>query len=77
MPAVDNAACASPGLRWALMGKHMIYHLGGEIGGIEHFMDHPGPSFVKSWEEMAGKSLEAMAWWRDEKLVRLLRDIYE
>lgn len=96
---VDKAVYAGPGLRWALMGQHMIYHLGGGEGGIEHFMDHLGPSFVKLWEDMAtwtslppeakdilaagvteemeGNSLEAMARWRDEKLVRLLRDIYE
>lgn len=45
---VDKAVCAGPGLRWALMGQHMIYHLGGGPGGIANFIDHLGPA-VESW----------------------------
>lgn len=45
---VDKALCAGPGLRWALMGQHMIYHLGGGHGGLAHFIDHLGPA-VESW----------------------------
>jgi len=45
---VDKAVCAGPGLRWALMGQHMIYHLGGGQGGLAHFIDHLGPA-VESW----------------------------
>ena len=41
---VDKAVCAGPGLRWALMGQHMIYHLGGGQGGLAHFVDHLGPA---------------------------------
>jgi len=52
---VDKAVCAGPGLRWAIMGPHMIYHLGGGEGGMDHFIDHFGPS-VKTW-------LESMATW--------------
>ena len=52
---VDKAVCAGPGLRWALMGQHMIYHLGGGQGGLAHFVDHLGPA-VESW-------LEDMATW--------------
>jgi len=50
---VDKALCAGPGLRWALMGQHMIFHLGGGEGGIEHFVDHIGTSFEKLWLDMA------------------------
>ena len=50
---VDKAVCAGPGLRWALMGPHMIYHLGGGEGGMDHFLDHFGPSFKTWWENMA------------------------
>lgn len=45
---VDKAVCAGPGLRWSLMGQHMIYHLGGGQGGLAHFIDHLGPA-VESW----------------------------
>jgi carnitine 3-dehydrogenase len=50
---VDKALFAGPGLRWALMGQHMIYHLGGGDGGIEHFIDHLGPAFEGWWKDMA------------------------
>ena len=50
---VDRALSAGPGQRWALMGQHMIFHLGGGEGGIEYFMDHIGASFSALWEDMA------------------------
>lgn len=42
---VDRALCDGPGLRWALMGAHLTYHLGGGTGGIRHFWEHLGPAF--------------------------------
>lgn len=51
---VDKALCAGPGIRWALMGPHLTYHLGGGKGGIGHFIDHIGNTTFKSiWENMA------------------------
>ncbi|MFC1591573.1 3-hydroxyacyl-CoA dehydrogenase NAD-binding domain-containing protein [Thermodesulfobacteriota bacterium] len=51
---IDKALCAGPGLRWALMGQHMVFHLGGGIeGGIGYFVDHIGISFEKLWKDMA------------------------
>lgn len=50
---VDKAVCAGPGLRWAIMGPHMIYLLGGGEGGMDHFIDHFGPAFKTWWESMA------------------------
>lgn len=52
---VDRALYAGPGIRWALMGQHLIYHLGGgEIGGIGHFIDGIGNTTFKSiWQELA------------------------
>ncbi|MBT3556603.1 MAG: 3-hydroxyacyl-CoA dehydrogenase [Rhodospirillales bacterium] len=51
--AEDIDACISegPGLRWALMGPFMSYHLGGGEGGIDHYMKHLGPSQVKRWAD--------------------------
>ena len=37
---VDAAVAYGPGLRWALMGPLLTFHLAGGEGGIEHFMDH-------------------------------------
>ncbi|UCD77589.1 MAG: hypothetical protein JSW26_19525 [Desulfobacterales bacterium] len=50
---VDKAVCAGPGLRWAIMGPHLIYHLGGGEGGMDHFIDHFGPAVKIWWESMA------------------------
>lgn len=52
---VDKALYAGPGIRWALMGQHLIYHLGGgQQGGIEHFIEGIGnTTFKKIWEELA------------------------
>jgi len=37
---VDNAIRYGPGLRWSVMGPHMLYHLGGGEGGIRYHIDH-------------------------------------
>ncbi len=50
---VDKALTAGPGLRWAVMGQHMIYHLGGGTGGYRQFIDHIGKSFETYWQSMA------------------------
>jgi carnitine 3-dehydrogenase len=50
---VDKALRAGPGLRWALMGPHLTYHLGGGEGGIKHFIDHLGPAFETWLNDMA------------------------
>jgi carnitine 3-dehydrogenase len=50
---VDKAVCAGPGLRWAVMGPHMVYGLGGGEGGMDHFIDHFGPAVKVWWESLA------------------------
>lgn len=51
---VDKALYAGPGIRWAFMGQHLIYHLGGGEQGIGHFIDHLGRTTFKTiWEDMA------------------------
>jgi len=37
---VDKAVCYGPGLRWAVMGPHLIYHLGGGPAGIHGHVSH-------------------------------------
>ena len=37
---VDRAICYGPGLRWAVMGPHLIYHLGGGPAGLRGHMSH-------------------------------------
>lgn len=56
---IDAAVCNGPGLRWAIMGPHMTYHLGGGRGGIEHYLSHLGPSQVSRWASLGQPSLTA------------------
>jgi 3-hydroxypropionate dehydrogenase (NADP+) len=50
---VDKAIRAGPGIRWAIMGPYLVYHLGGGKGGIEYLMRHIGVSKAKWLETMA------------------------
>jgi 3-hydroxyacyl-CoA dehydrogenase len=54
---IDAALCNGPGLRWAIMGPHMTYHLGGGPGGIEHYLSHLGPSQVRRWASLGNPAL--------------------
>jgi len=54
---IDAALCNGPGLRWAVMGAHMTYHLGGGPGGIEHYLAHLGPSQVRRWASLENPTL--------------------
>ena len=55
---VDKALSAGPGIRWAIMGPYMTYHLGGGKGGIEYLMRHIGASKAK-WLETTATWTEA------------------
>ena len=49
----DAAVAFGPGPRWALMGPHLTFHLGGGEGGMTHFMAHlAGP--MQSWMDNLG-----------------------
>jgi 3-hydroxyacyl-CoA dehydrogenase len=95
---VDKAVSAGPGLRWAIMGQHMIYHLGGGQGGLAAFIQHLTPAFEMWWndladwknfpdgarealmagieQETAGRDLNEVMRWRDEKLIKVLKAVY-
>lgn len=45
---VDAAIAYGPGLRWALMGPHLTFHLAGGEGGMTHFMNHLTPA-LQTW----------------------------
>jgi len=49
---IDKALYAGPGLRWAIMGPFMTYHLGGGEGGIKKFIDGIGRTFSNYWRTM-------------------------
>lgn len=54
---IDAAISDGPGLRWAVMGPHMTYHLGGGQGGIRHYLAHLGPSQVRRWASLGSPDL--------------------
>ena len=49
----DAAIAYGPGLRWALMGPHLTFHLAGGEGGMTHFMNHLTPA-LQSWMDDLG-----------------------
>jgi carnitine 3-dehydrogenase len=55
---VDTAIAQGPGLRWAVMGPHMIFHLAGGDGGLQHFIDHIGPAMEDWWRDLGTPHLD-------------------
>ena len=49
---VDTVMSNGPGLRLALLGPHMNYHLGGGEGGYRSYLEHLGPSQEVRWETL-------------------------
>ena len=49
----DAAIAFGPGLRWALMGPHLTFHLAGGEGGMTHFMTHLGGP-MQNWMDDLG-----------------------
>jgi 3-hydroxyacyl-CoA dehydrogenase len=54
---VDDAVSWGPGLRWGLMGPHLILHLGGGQNGMEHFMQHLSEPFSRWWADLGAPQL--------------------
>jgi len=55
---IDKAIAAGPGMRWALMGPHLIYHLGGGAGGYAGYLEHLGPTQEARWQELGHPVLD-------------------
>ena len=54
---VDTAISEGPGLRWALMGPHLTFHLAGGEGGMAHFLDQLGPPLESWWDDLGSPRL--------------------
>jgi len=51
---IDTVLKYGPGLRWAIMGLFLTYHLGGGTGGMEYFLKKGfGATFPEWWKDMA------------------------
>lgn len=56
---VDKAIWAGPGLRWAAMGPHMLFHLGAGQGGLLEFCHRYRDSFERWWDDLDQVKLTA------------------
>ena len=54
---VDTVISNGPGLRLALLGPHMNYHLGGGEGGYRYYLEHLGPSQEARWKTLGQTGL--------------------
>ena len=54
---LDAAIVYGPGLRWAVMGTCLSYHLAGGDAGMEHFMRQFGPALKLPWTRLAAPEL--------------------
>jgi carnitine 3-dehydrogenase len=54
---IDTAISEGPGLRWALMGPHLTFHLAGGSGGMAHFLDQLGPPLESWWDDLGSPHL--------------------
>jgi len=57
--AVDTALINGPGLRWATVGVHMGYHLGGGTGGLASYLESLGPSQERRWADLGSPTLDS------------------
>jgi carnitine 3-dehydrogenase len=54
---IDDAISYGPGLRWALMGPMLTFHLAGGQGGMAHMLDHFGPALLEPWTRLTAPEL--------------------
>ncbi len=56
---VDKAIVNGPGLRWAVMGPHLSYHLAAGAGGYKQYLEHLGPTHENRWQDLGNPKLTA------------------
>jgi carnitine 3-dehydrogenase len=54
---IDASITDGPGLRWALQGPMLTFHLAGGQGGMAHMLDHFGPSLLSPWTRLEAPEL--------------------
>ena len=56
---IDAAIAHGPGLRWAIMGPCLTFHLAGGPGGMADMLDHFGPALQQPWTRLEAPPLTA------------------
>ena len=54
---IDRAVVHGPGLRWAIVGPGLAFHLAGGDGGMAHCLDQFGPTLAEPWSRMEAPPL--------------------
>jgi carnitine 3-dehydrogenase len=54
---IDEAIAFGPGLRWALMGPCLTFHLAGGSAGLAHMLDHFGAALLEPWTRLPAPPL--------------------
>jgi carnitine 3-dehydrogenase len=54
---VDDAISYGPGLRWAIMGTCLTFHLAGGEGGLRHMLEQFGPALKLPWTKLEAPEL--------------------
>jgi carnitine 3-dehydrogenase len=54
---IDDAIVYGPGLRWAIMGPGMTFHVAGGDGGMGHVLDQFGPCLKWPWTRLEAPEL--------------------
>lgn len=54
---LDDAITYGPGLRWALMGTNLTYHLAGGDVGMRHMLEQFGPALKLPWTKLEAPEL--------------------
>ncbi|KKK99101.1 hypothetical protein LCGC14_2636120, partial [marine sediment metagenome] len=68
---LDDAISYGPGLRWAIMGTGLIYHMAGGDGGMRHTLEQFGPTLKLPWTKLEAPELT------DELIDRLVEGTRE
>lgn len=55
---VDTAVSSGPGLRWAVMGPTLLFHLGAGPGGLPAFCERYADSFNRWWDDLGTPHLD-------------------
>ncbi|MGH3402085.1 MAG: 3-hydroxyacyl-CoA dehydrogenase NAD-binding domain-containing protein [Streptosporangiaceae bacterium] len=69
---IDASIAFGPGLRWALMGPCLTFHLAGGGGGMAHMLDHFGAALLEPWTRLQAPALTAEL--RDRMIEGCLRE---
>lgn len=54
---IDDAVIYGPGLRWAMMGTFLTFHLAGGDAGMRHMLEQFGPALKLPWTKLKAPEL--------------------